>query len=131
VPKKIKKPKVKHISLKSLRKKLDCICSEIVRGKGKCQRCGKRENLQTAHIFGRTYNNTRWDLDNLLCLCPDCHINFAHKQPILFSEFVRKILGEEKYELLKESHYRIAKYTLSDLQIKYEVLKEILKDKNV
>ena len=111
----------------TMRRKLDKICSEIVRGRGKCQRCGKRNNLQTAHIFGRTYNNTRFDLDNLLCLCPDCHINFAHKQPILFAEFVKRILGEEKYELLKEKHNQITRYTIDDLQTKYEVLQNLLK----
>jgi 5-methylcytosine-specific restriction endonuclease McrA len=109
----------------TLKNKLDKICSLIVRGRGICQRCGKRENLQTAHIFGRTYLNTRWDLDNLLCLCPDCHINFAHKCPILFTEFVRKIRGEEKYELLKEKHNLIYKPTIDDLEIKYQILKEL------
>lgn len=113
-------------SRKTLRNKLDKICSEITRGKGKCQRCGKRQNLQTAHIFGRTYNNTRWDLDNLLCLCPDCHINFAHKCPILFTEWVRKYLGEEKYKLLKEAHNLIYKPTIGDLETKLKVLKETL-----
>jgi 5-methylcytosine-specific restriction endonuclease McrA len=112
-------------SKKTISNKLDKICSEIIRSKGKCQRCGKRENLQTAHIFGRTYHNTRWDLENLLCLCPDCHINFAHKCPILFTEFVRKLLGEEKYELLKEKHNQITKYTTEDLQTKLSVLQAL------
>jgi len=115
---------MKKPSRKSLKHKLDKICSEIIRSKGKCQRCGKKENLQTSHIFGRTYLNTRWDLDNLLCLCPDCHINFAHKCPILFTEFVKKILGEDKYELLKESHYLIYKPTIEDLQLKLKLLTE-------
>jgi len=106
----------------SLKRRLDKRVSEIVRSRGKCQRCGKRQNLQCCHIFGRTYLNTRWSLDNLLCLCPDCHINFAHKQPILFAEFVKKILGIDKYELLKEAHNQIYKPTIEDLQIKLEVL---------
>ena len=110
----------------SLKRKLDKICSEIVRARGRCQRCGQRGNLQTAHIFGRTYLNTRWSLDNLLCLCPDCHINFAHKQPILFAEFVKKLLGEDKYNLLKEAHNQVYKPTIEDLQIKLSVLKEMV-----
>lgn len=117
---------MKNPTKTTLRNKLDRLCSLIVRGRGKCERCGKKENLQTAHIFGRTYLNTRWDLENLLCLCPDCHINFAHKCPILFTEFVKKILGEEKYENLKEKHYQIYKPTIEDLEIKYRVLQELL-----
>ena len=120
---------MKKVSKTTLRNKLDKICSLIVRGRGKCERCGKKENLQCCHIFGRTYNNTRFDLDNLLCLCPDCHINFAHKQPILFAEFVRKILGEEKYETLKEKHNQITKYTIEDLQIKLKVLEDLAGEK--
>jgi len=115
----------KKVSRKTLRNKLDMLCSFLIRRKGKCQRCGKKDNLQTAHIFGRTYLNTRWDLDNLLCLCADCHINFAHKCPILFTEFVRKFLGEEKYETLKEKHNLITKYTIEDLQIKLKILQDL------
>jgi len=111
-------------SKKTLKRKLDLLCSKIVRARGKCQRCGKK-NVQCCHIFGRTYLNTRWDLLNLLCLCPDCHINFAHKQPILFAEFVKKTLGEDKYELLKESHNLIYKPTISDLEIKLKVLQDL------
>jgi 5-methylcytosine-specific restriction endonuclease McrA len=109
----------------TLKNKLDKLVSLLVRNRGRCQRCGKTQNLQCCHIFGRTYNNTRWDLDNLLCLCPNCHINFAHKQPILFAEFVRKILGGEKYETLKEKHNQITKYTTEDLLIKYQVLQDL------
>lgn len=121
---------MKKPSKKTLSNKLDKICSEIIRSKGRCQRCGKRQNLQTAHIFGRTYHNTRWALENLLCLCPDCHINFAHKQPILFAEWVKKHLGKEKYDTLKESHYQVTKYTIDDLLTKYKILTEILEGKN-
>jgi hypothetical protein len=111
----------------TLRNKLDKLASKIVRARGRCERCAKIRNLQCAHIFGRTYNNTRWDLDNLLCLCPDCHINFAHKQPILFAEWVRKHLGAEKYENLKEAHNQITKYTIEDLTIKLAVLESLCK----
>lgn len=119
---------MRKLSKRTLRNKLDKLCSEIVRARGRCEKCGKRDNLQCAHIFGRTYNNTRWDLDNLLCLCADCHINFAHKQPILFAEWVRKHLGEERYELLKGKHYQITKFTIAELQIKIDMLKELNKN---
>lgn len=108
----------------SLKRRLDKLVSEIVRSRGRCQRCGKG-NVQCCHIFGRTYLNTRWSLDNLLALCPDCHINFAHKQPILFAEFVKKLLGEEKYNLLKESHNQIYKPSISDLELKLKVLQDL------
>jgi len=108
----------------TIRNKLDKICSEIVRARGKCEKCGSRNNLQCCHIFSRTYNNTRWDLENLLSLCAGCHF-WGHKNPIGFTELVRAKLGEEKYELLKEKHNQITKYTVDDLLLKYKVLKEM------
>lgn len=108
----------------TLRNKLDRLCSLIVRGKGKCERCGSRENLQCCHIFSRIYNATRWLLENLLCLCASCHF-FFHKNPVLFGEWVIKHLGEEKYEDLKEAKNQITKYTTEDLQIKLNVLQSL------
>jgi len=112
----------------TLRNKLDKIVSEIVRSRAKCQMCGRENNLQCCHIFSRTYNNTRWSLDNLLCLCASCHF-FTHKNPVLFGDFVRTILGKEKYELLKEARNQITQFTIEDLQIKYQALKEIAEAK--
>ena len=115
---------MKKPSRTTLRNKLDKIVSLIVRERGHCQRCGKRDNLQCCHIFSRIYNATRWLLDNLLCLCSACHF-FFHKNPILFGEYVRELLGEERYLLLKESRNRITKYTTEDLETKYKVLSEM------
>ena len=117
---------MKKPSKTTLRRKLDKICSEIVRARGKCQWCWHKENLQCCHIFSRTYNNTRWDLDNLLCLCPKCHFYF-HKNPIIFVEAVINILGKDKYDLLKEKRNQITKYTIDDLQTKLEVLTTLRK----
>jgi len=110
----------------TLRNKLDKICSKIVRARGRCEFCLETDNLQCCHIFSRTYNNTRWDLDNLLCLCASCHF-WSHKNPLLFAEGVMKNIGEEKYELLKEKHNQITKYTIDDLQTKLDVLKDLAK----
>ena len=118
----------KKVSKTTLRNKLDRLCSQIVRGRGKCEKCEGRDNLQCCHIFSRTYSNTRWDLENLLCLCAGCHF-WGHKNPIGFAEFVKCKLGEEKYELLKEKHNQITKYTLDDLQTKYQILQSLAEEK--
>ena len=114
---------MKKPSKSYLRRKLDKICPNIVRKRGRCEKCLSKNNLQCCHIFSRTYNNTRWDLENLLCLCASCHFYF-HKNPILFGEWVREYLGEDRYELLKEAHREIAKFTIEDLQIKLKILEE-------
>ena len=57
--------------------------------------------MQVAHIIPRSHFNTRWDLDNLITLCWNCHFNWAHKNPLEFAEFVKEKLGEKKYNDLK------------------------------
>lgn len=116
---------MKKPSKSCLRNKLDKLTGQIVRSKGKCEFCGKKTNLQACHIFSRKYNNTRWDLDNLLCLCAGCHF-IAHAEPLLFAENVKTYLGGDKYELLKEKHNIITKYTTEDLQLKLKVLEDML-----
>ena len=113
-------------SKKTLKNKLDKLVSEIVRKRGECQLCNKsrRVQLQCCHIFSRKYLNTRWDLDNVLCMCAGCHFR-SHAEPILFAEWVKKRLGEDKYNLLKEAHNIIYKPTLEDLQTKLKCLEEL------
>ena len=116
---------MKNPSKKTLRNKLDKIVSEIVRARGYCVRCTRTEHLQAAHIFSRSNMATRFYLNNILCLCPDCHINFAHKNPILFTEWVKKFLGDEKYEELKVRAASIRKWELWELEDLYRKFSEI------
>lgn len=90
-----------HQTRKQAIKMLDSLASQIVRGRGKCERCGSTNNLATAHIHSRTHFNTRWDLQNLLCLCYRCHIHWAHKNPIEFNDWVKDYLGETDFNCLK------------------------------
>lgn len=116
---------MKNPTRTSLRNKLDQVASKIVRSRGKCERCGNTETLQCCHIYSRTYNNTRWDIDNnLLCLCASCHF-WGHKNPLEFAEFVKSHLGKARFEMLLESRNQITKFTIKDLQLKLKVLNEI------
>lgn len=108
----------------SITRALDKVASEIVRKRGRCERCSKKETLQCCHIYSRTYRNLRWDLDNLLCLCAGCHFYF-HKNPIEFTRFIEQKLGKEKVEQLNEIRNSYIKYTLQDLELKLKVLKEM------
>lgn len=116
---------MKKITRTSLKRKLDKEISRIVRARGNCAKCRKINNLQTAHIISRSNLAVRWDLKNCLCLCPDCHINFAHKNPILFAEFVQDYLGDYEYEQLKLKARSIKKWTIDELIKLLETLKKI------
>jgi hypothetical protein len=108
----------------SMTRKLDTICSLITRSLGQCCKCGLNdyEKLQCAHIYSRTYKSVRWDLKNLLCLCAKCHFE-AHKNPLLFAEFVKSYLGDYEYESLKQRATPLSHHKLHDLENLYNALK--------
>ncbi len=74
--------------------------SLIVRNRGWCERCGSRENLQTAHIIRRVYSATRTDLANAWCLCAKCHFRLDQHADE-FMVFVDGSIGREAFEHLK------------------------------
>ena len=75
------------------RNKADKLFSKLIRSRGKCEKCGNRHFLQTAHIISRKYGNTRHDSDNALCLCAKCH-RWAHDNPYAFGMWVKEYKGE-------------------------------------
>jgi hypothetical protein len=117
---------MKKQTKKSMTVKLDKECSRVVRSQGRCAWCGNTDysKLQCCHIFSRTYRAVRWDLLNLLCLCAGCHFR-GHKNPVLFTEFVKEYLGEFKYEELKIRATAIKKWTLGEMVDYYDKLKDI------
>lgn len=119
----------KKISKKTIKNKLDKLISNIVKSQGKCQKCNQKSplvQLQTAHIFSRSNLSVRWDLDNVLCLCAKCHF-WAHKNPLEFAEFVKKLLGEEKYNNLISKAHKTKKWDITELITYYENLKKNFK----
>lgn len=93
--------RTKRKSKVSLRRKADILFSKYIRLRDKrCQLCGKQTQLQAAHVISRAVLRTRYDYDNCLTLCADCHLNWAHRNPLEFTEFIYKHLGEERYHSL-------------------------------
>jgi len=86
-------------SKKAIRNRLDREVGEIVRGRGRCERCSKTTNLQCCHIYSRRYSRLRHNELNLLCLCAGCHF-WAHQNPVDFTLFVQGHLGEDKFREL-------------------------------
>ena len=64
-----------------------------VRDDYQCQRCDESENIQAHHIkpYGK-YVSERWNVDNGVILCYDCHSGFHSKYGI--REFGRRELDE-------------------------------------
>ena len=115
--------KIKKVNKSKLKKKIDTLFSQKVREGKVCLKCGKKDNLQCAHIFSRRYMATRWDFDNAIPLCYACHFFWAHQNPMEFSTFIVSKLGMVKVEQLREKSSKIIRYTLQDLEIILENLK--------
>jgi hypothetical protein len=102
LPKKKTKPR-------SIIKKLDRLFSECIRNIGQCEKCGSRENLQCAHVISRRHYNTRWDLENAICLCVKCHLYWSHKEPHAFVRWFDNKYGGSLYEVLKKRSEKTTK----------------------
>jgi len=113
-----RKPRRKK-SKRSLRTKADTLFSKYIRGRDKkCQRCEKTTQLQAAHVISRACLTTRYDYDNCLTLCADCHLNWAHRNPLEFTEFIYERLGEERYHKLMDKAKHPEQMTIE----KYEAI---------
>jgi hypothetical protein len=82
----------------------------LIRSIGYCEKCGKRETLQAAHVKpkGKFRGSLKWDLQNGICLCYGCHLHWAHKDPLGFTEW---FLGKypQRYVFLSREARRINK----------------------
>lgn len=75
----------------------------------------------------RRYNATRTDLDNLLCLCYECHAYWT-KHPNEFTDYVIGVLGKAKYKQLKRKSERVTKMDWQDEYKRLKVIHTQIKD---
>lgn len=95
--------------------------SEITRSLGHCERCGKTNTLQTAHIITRKYSATRTMLNNAFCLCAACHFFFGN-HPAEFRPFIDIMWAGDIYDDL----YKLSqKVTKKDWEAEVDRLKEL------
>ena len=112
--------------------KRDTTFSKLVRLRAQfnCEKCGrhfpKGHGLQCSHFFGRRHQSTRYDPDNAAAHCFVCHMFFG-ENPIAFTAWIKRHLGDVRYEALQLRHSQIVKRTKADLEELYRHLKEQLK----
>ena len=74
----------------------------VSRDGGKCRKCGSLTRLSAAHIYSKgKHRKMRYILENVITLCYRCHIHWAHKEPIEFTEWIQSELGEAEYQRLR------------------------------
>jgi len=96
---------------------LDAVVSDLVRERDDwtCQYSGRQfldrkgRDVHCSHFFSRVYNSVRWFPDNLLCLSASAH-DFVGKNPDAHVALMRRVLGDARYEWLRERKNRIYRY---------------------
>ena len=88
-------------------KTLDTLWSKKVRRRGRCEKCGKVGVTHAHHIISRTHRNTRWLIENGVELDYRCHMFFAHKDPVLFTEWITQLRGKRAINRLKKIAQRV------------------------
>ena len=70
----------------------DVLVRQIImeRDHNECQRCGNLHQLQAAHLLSKARRpRLRFELLNVIALCKGCHLYFAHKDPIGFTDWLQ------------------------------------------
>ena len=106
---------------KKLKARCDKLWSELVfnRDKGVCQKCGEM-GLHPHHFILRANIGTRFELDNGVLLCAECH-RWAHDYPFLFDVWFYNYIGRHLYCQLK----RFSRHLKIDIDDVYGGLKEM------
>jgi len=127
VVRKIKKREKKKNSVSVLTTKADTLFSKAVRLRdGRCRRTGGTENLQCSHIWGRSNKLIRWDLDNALTLTAGQHLYWWHTEPAEAIEWAKELLGDEKWEELKQKKNQYFKLTPEFIKERIQFLEEYI-----
>jgi 5-methylcytosine-specific restriction endonuclease McrA len=117
-PRKQKSPRTK------LRKACDNAWSAYIHTRDMvCQKCGSNKLLSAHHIIHRVHLSLRWEEENGILLCFHCHIQVAHKDPTLFTDWLVSFKGKEFVDDLIVRSSQSVKFSNKDLIDKTEELK--------
>lgn len=116
---------------KTLTNKLDKACSIYTRLFGRCERCGKTQNLQTHHVYGRANRRLRWEPKNLVCLCPACHLQWAEAQPLEFTDWFDNYRITDARWLREENAKGIRKWTEAELEEHLEYINKEIENQKI
>ena len=57
--------------------------------------------LSCSHFHGRSIWATRWDLENCITLCLECHAIWESKKEDVYKDFMLEWLGTDQFYLLE------------------------------
>ena len=77
--------------------------------------CGSTSNLSSHHIRTRDNHNTKYSLNNSICLCWSHHVLQKYR-PQKFHDGIIDIIGQAKYDYLRELSEAVCKLSTADLR---------------
>ena len=123
-----KKPinRIKKTPLAKLMREADELAGQLCRQRGVCESCGNKQHamLQWCHIISRTYKGLRWDVENCLALCRNCHAGFTYRP----SKWIAWLMENMpvRYLMLERKSRDIHKLTRVEMEQTIQDLKEKL-----
>ena len=114
-------------SLTTLKNKADKLFSLAIRKRdGKSRKSGLTQNLQCSHIFSRSNNLIRWDMDNALTLTAGEHLYWWHKEPAEAVEWAKKLLGDKIWVELVRKKNKPFKLTAKFIEERIKFLEDYI-----
>lgn len=84
----------------------------------KCPTCGRVlpfAKADCSHLWSRTHMGTRYDEENCHIECSSCN-RMKSDHLLYFSEYVRKKIGDQRFELLKVKAHTICKRSAFEME---------------
>jgi len=84
---------------------------EIRKRDSQCVACGSTRFLGCSHYFGRTIYATRYDPENCITLCTECHAIWEINKKGIYKDYMLMWLGEKEFQALEErSREKVSPY---------------------
>lgn len=97
----------------------------LLRDGERCLKCGKKDKLQTSHIYPKGRHRTmEYDLDNVKTLCNACHLYWWHKNPIEANSWLVERIPERRLKRLKlmaQTQGTMPDYALTKIYLEQEI----------
>lgn len=88
---KYKTIRIKTIKVRRRNERMKKRRKDLIAKEGKCNQCGKTENLTIDHIIPRSKGGVKHNLNNLQVLCTECNRYKADKIPQSTTSLIKKM----------------------------------------
>ncbi len=98
-----------------LGRRLDWLVAQVTKYRDgwRCQKCGKRlfgPEAHCAHVLSKSAGLLlRWDRHNTILLCPEDHLQWAHRHPAEFREWFQ-MKFPDRFAYLQQRRRQCAKF---------------------